>query len=737
MALRLLRAYAVTLVLLALASMLLTASTALGAALHRSGADLLVLLPLAVVGVVAVSVLALDLAWRRRTDLELARLRGVRGTAALRVAAGPAVGAAVVGGVLGLGASAVLSAVPPPGWSLPGRPGAAEVGWGLGAAVVVGLVAATACLAVLRRPLAPTSTVTGPQPVVPPTLVAVGGVGLVVVSVVSLYRAEQPAAGSSALVLAASAVLGLTWGQVLVWVVRALPVGEGRSTAYVLAVRRLASRRHGARLRLVVAASVVVVATWSGASAAGSWAREADQLRVGAPLQVALPDTSALDVWRLTRDLDPDGRWLMAGAVLDDRPDAALRAAYLDLSRYDRVSGDTLASTPGDLTGVLAPLQDVVPVEVVTGTRLSVAATYEPGSDEATPRRAVLSLAYLSDAGVVQPVDVRLRRGGREDASLVGATEAPACEQACVLLSVAATASGPGSGVGAGRPGRVVLDELSLEGADLVPDGLVDDRDAGAPPARALVLDRSYLPLAARAPLPVLVAGDPTWPAEGPRAPGIGGTARPLTEVGARAALPLVVGAGVVGDLPAALAATRGSVTGVRSVVLAREDTPAAVMAALTDAGAEPPVTTATQGDAALGAAAGGERHLRQVVAVGATGLALLCLVGAAAGMSDDARRDQAALSLVGVTAGTRRRAAIVEAGLVCAGTLVATALGSLLVVRTVTGAAALTPTGATLLPPPQAYDGSRVLVVAVAAAGAWLLLVVTTRRDHSTRAPR
>lgn len=729
---RLLRAYAGPLILLLLASVVLSTSAALGTAIQRAGGDLLVLLPVAVLGVVTMTVLSLDLAWRRRPDLVLARLRGVRGIGAVRVAAGPATTAVITGGVLGMGLAGIVAARPPDGWVVPMRLGSAEIGAIAATTAVSLLVVAIGSLAVLRVPCAPTAVHSGREQLTPDVLVRVGGIGLVVLSVVALSRADQPSAAASAVVLAGSAVLGLASGQLLVWVRHALTavVGSRRSTSSLLGLRRAGSADHSARLRLVVAAAVVAAAAWSGSAATGSWALEADALRVGAPVQVKLPDTSALDTWLLTRTLDPEARWLMAAAVSDDRTEAAKRFAYLDLERYDRVAGDALAETSGDVADATSRLRDAPRVQVVTGSRLVLEARFDPGAAGGTASRRIRFAAdYLGDEGFVQRVSLRLRPTTPGGTSLSGEQDVVACERACVLLAVVA--------IGPSSPSpRLAIDRFQLDGTDLVGEGWVDlQADADASPTRTLDFVSGYLPVDAKASQPVLTAGSPTWSDEGPRAPGIGGTDRPLVEVGSRPALPLLLGAGLLGDLPVALAGSRSSVSGVTSIVLARADTPPEVMAGLEDAGAQPPVVPDPAGEAELGPAASGEQRLRQVVAAAGAALALLGLIGASSSLGRASRRDAAALRLVGVGASTRRGASLVEAGVLGAGVSAATAVGGWIAVIALTEKAPLTPTGPTLLPPPGAFDASLWGVVVLGAAGAWIVSTLVARRERRTTA--
>ncbi|WP_300402029.1 hypothetical protein [Nocardioides sp.] len=734
---RLARVHATELMVLGGTTAILSSAGVLAWALHRSGGDLLVTFPLALLGLVGVTLASLDLAWARHHDLLVARLRGVHGVTALRVVAAPAWAAVLLGTIVGPAAASGFLGAAPARWPTPDR-------WGVGegvAAAAVGLICAGVAtgttLTLFRLPIAATfvSGRTARQPLTPAAVARVAGIGLVVLAAITLYRATQPSAASSAVVLAGAGVGGLTVGQLAVWGLRGLSRTSAgrRTTAGLLGVRRATSTEHAPRLRLAVAAAIVGTAAWSGAAAADAWGHESEALRVGAAISLYLPETSALQTWQLTQELDPEGRWLMAAAVKDDRDESELRVAYLDVERYERVAGPVLDATTGSLAGVVEDLRDAPGVEVFTGARLTASAHHRPargGGERARTPSLRLSVEYLDGSGVVQKVELRLRPDEPDQPdALSGEIALPQCEVGCVLLGLTATGRSRASG-------RLTLDTLVVDDTDVSGDGWVSpDGPADEPPSRTLALDRRSVPAAARTDQPVLTAGDPSW-TDGPaRVVGIGGGDRPITRLGSRAALPLVLGAGLVGDLPVALAGSRGSVSGVRSVVLARGDTPPDLLTALVDRGADEPVRIDPGSSRALGPSAAADLHLRTLVAVGSGLLALAALLGGARGRRGAARRDAASLRVIGIVAGVRRRARLVEALLLGTTVLAATSVGGWLTMAAVTHRVRLVPTGPARLPEPDAVDATSAVVAAALAAVVWMAVLLVAGRERRVAA--
>lgn len=711
--LRAVRAHGGPFVLVALVVAVAVAAAVLATSVTGTGGDAVrpaTSVPLLLLALVVVPVPALELARRRRDELALVRVRGAYGARLVTLVAGESVIAVTAGGVVGvgMGVGAVRFLHVP--WDTPTRLGGAELAAaGLVTAGAAVLAAGCAWL-VVREPLATAirrPTWTGPGASAS-FLGLVSGVGALVVASLAAYQSRAGAGGS--LVLAGSALIGFAVGQVVVW---ALPLaltraGLGvatRSTGLLLGLRRTLATEHATRLRAVIAAGVVVAAAGSAVTATDGWADESARLRQAAPLRLDLPDATALATLLLTRRLDPDGRWLMAGAVIADRPEAENRVAWLDLARFDRVAGGFLDVTPAEVGPATDALRNAAPVQVVTGETLEVQA----GSGVAVARPVTVTLEYVGDAGFLTSAEVTVAAGS------VARSPVDDCAEACVVLRVSASAAVEVAGL---RLGEADL----LTGMRWVADGSGDVTRPGG-----LILDEGLagVPADAVAPAPVLTAGDPDFGDGVPIVPGIGGSSRPVASVGSRAALPLVEGAGLLVDLPVALAAARGLVVTVDQLVLARADTPEQVLAGLRDAGAQAPEETASTGSV-LGTRTLAEERVRRVVGLAAALLGLLVVASGRRRRVRASRREQAALRLVGVTARELRRAVLVEAILLATVAALATAVGGWVAAVTVVDGAGLVPTGPTRLPFGSAASSTVLagvaLAVAVVVAGGSLL---------------
>ncbi|MCW2792453.1 MAG: FtsX-like permease family protein, partial [Nocardioides sp.] len=340
---------------------------------QSAGTSPMLAVPLLLLGAVAVPATGRELASARRGEIAMSRLRGLRGAELYTLLAVEPLLVLVLGGIAGTVLGAAGSWLASRLWvdadaALPGLSallaGAAIVVVGLGA-VLVGMAGA------LREPLSEQVSIAA-RPRAAATAAVFANVLVIVAAVVAVYRSGVVGQDPDLLVLAGPALVGLAIGQVVVWLIRlAARAAVGRTThgslAGFLAVRRLARVADAATpLRILVAACVVAALSVTAATQVNTWTDDTARLRTGAPLQISLADTDAVGALALTRRLDPDGRWLMAGAVTDDRPEAALRTAWLDLGRWDRVAGAYLAGTPASV-GDVGALTDAEPVEVVTG----------------------------------------------------------------------------------------------------------------------------------------------------------------------------------------------------------------------------------------------------------------------------------------------------------------------------------------------------------------------------------
>ena len=318
-----------------------------------SGTSAAVGVPLLALGLVAVPTSGRQLAAIRRQEIAVARLRGVTGgQLAVTLAVEPFL-VLVLGSLVGLAAGALVAAAAAGLWV------GAELSLGVtvlptvALIVVVGLAAVLVGMAgALREPLAEqVSVAERPRPA--STAALFFSVLLLVAAVVVAYRSSVVDAQDPGwVVLAGPALVGLALGQLTVWVVRLLALAgvrwTGRSALPAfLATRRLARTAEAASpIRLVVAATVVAGISLTGAQQVGQWSEDTARMRAGAPYRISLADADVEEALGLTRELDPDGRWLMAAALVPDEGSVPARRAFLDMSRYDAVVGDFFADTP-------------------------------------------------------------------------------------------------------------------------------------------------------------------------------------------------------------------------------------------------------------------------------------------------------------------------------------------------------------------------------------------------------
>jgi hypothetical protein len=634
-----------------------------------------------------------DLARRRRAELTLVRLRGAPGLRLLLRVAGEPAAVVLIAGVVGLSAGGVAVRLLRTTWDLHRLIGLGQL---VPAVLLVGalaVVAAGSSLVVAREPLQVAlrrPSWSGPGAGVR-FVGLVAGIATMLAALLAVYAGTGDDPGS--LALTGPVVLGVAVGQLLVWTTRAVSFAAGRaagarSTAWLLGVRRALGVEHAAGLRAAVAAGVVAVSSLGAVVATAGWADESARLRLGAPLRLDLPDGTAHGSLLLTRRLDPEGRWLMAAAVNDGRDEARYRTAWLDLERYDRVASDFLSSTSVDVDPAVEDLRAAPAPRWVTGDGIELSA--------AGPEAAVVVVSYVGDGGSVGSVAVPLGTG-----------RAPVddCAEGCIVLSLAA------------RSAAVEVTGLSLGGTDLLDRTWVDAAGEAVGHGAVLVEPGAVVrPADAVGPQPMLVAGRLDYDGDSPQVDDVGGATRDVQQVGTRPALPLVQGAGLLGDLPVALAGAPGTVPAVRTLVLARSDTPDHVLAALREAGAGPPVEL----DPAHGGLDGQQRaedRVRRVGLVAATGLGLLALLTGGRRRQQGHAHDDAAMRLVGVPPAELRRARLVEAAVLAALVLGATLVGGWLAVVTVVDSSGLVPRGPALLP--LDMSPSIGLLVGTAVAGA------------------
>lgn len=671
-----------------LAAVVVAALLVAGQFTRHTGLSWGFVLPLVVLAAVAFPTAGAELAAARREEIGVARLRGMHGRWYLvDLVAEPAL-SLVVGALLGAGLGGCLNSLLVTGWL--GVESAATIGTLIG---VIGLSVLAGLLLLLvgmtralREPVA--AQIAG---AVRPRPAGAGAtffsVSVFVAALVAAYRSGAQAQQADLVVLAGPALLGLAAGQLAVW--------GARDTARVLLRRRgslagsLACRRVargdvlGAPLRLLVAAGVVAAVTMGGAAATADWSRDAGRISAGAPLVLTFPGSPA-NALSVSHRADPQGRWLMAGARLFSDSRAQSREVWLDTSRYARVVGDFLADTPAAagsrmVTRDAARLRQPPPGPVTTASRWRITATM---GDFKRPADVHVEVAYAGDAGATtRPIEVSVP----PDSTRSSVLRLPDCRQGCRVTAMSVGEGPPCAGSAAynglcDRP-RFSLRELDFGGIDLLHQpwtpvasaaGHADGIVAFGPGAATVSLTKTgrvdLEAPAARSAVPALTTRGITWdPGVGPVVRNPGGDALPPRVLGRFAALPVVAGAGSLADLPLALRQSAPAVPAIKTLVLARADTPVAVLNAVTGGHRDRFVPAAAFQNHLAKDAEAVRSQGYAVIAAACLLLGPLSLGLTATRQREDRRRQTAALRLLKVTRRQRRRATLHELALECA----------------------------------------------------------------------
>jgi hypothetical protein len=511
---------------------------------------------------------------------------------------------------------------------------------------------------------------------------------------VGLYQAVANPGSSAWVVYAGPAALGLLGGIVAGWIVLTLgriatATGREHLTHSLVAGRLARTTDAGAPLLVLVAAGVIAVVSGGAAVAVDNWVEDSGRVNTGAPIVMNL-DGDAATVLSVTEKVDPDGQWVMAGVRVfeDDRP--VSRRVFLDTARYDRVVGEFLDVTPAISASRAVPelrqRSESLPTAAVIGNGVwQVSASIGNFTRTAD---LVIRLDYTTPAGRENrtvELSIEPNTSGR------ARTRLGDCGQGCAITSISVSEGRPCTQVveDLGECNRpvIALSEVVAGQTDLLAESwqLVPSDDADQPgelqadaEARTLVVrparrgSSTIAPPSDTTALPVLVT-DNTNLAAGLPVESPGGDTRPADVVGAFDVLPVVSAGGTLADLRRALTGALPTVPDAQSFVLAREDTPTSVLAALREAGAGKPVPAATVG-AELAARADAARvKVGLVVAIAGLLVGALALAAPLTRMRRDRAHDEAVLRLLGVRHSIRAAATRLEltiSAIIAAGTV-------------------------------------------------------------------
>ena len=661
----------------------------LGSAAHLPAGSAL---GLVLLGLVALAAQCATSIRSRTPEVALARLRGVRGVGLLRAAVSEPTAVLTAATVAGSALAATGGPILARRWT--GTDAAFRMGadeWATaGALLVVGFAVIVAVS--WRTAYQPLQGLIDAHHRPRPAGTAGSFVMLLAVfgAAVSTYQARQLGAGRADwLSFLSPALIGLTAGQLAIWLLavccRAVQL-SGRLDARLpsfLTVRRL-SRRAGAvaAVRLVVAGVVVAGVATMSFLGSRAWSDATARIETGGPVAYNVP-TGALQAYTASHRADPAGRWLMAESASADPSGGSARDLFADTTRWQRVVGDFFAGTPvGDVTRSLDAVAADTPVEAVRATTASVRFTVLsarralPGPRRlGRARRGLLgydfiplqlSIDYVDDRGQAETLSlpprpwrapVRLGRG------VVGYTvPVPDCARACAVRAVSVQ----------GRThARVRMTSLTFGRLRLLQPGeralspVSGNHVTAAVRGGGLALDvtdpydlHPLLRFEPRQAAAIATAPSRLTRARGrPQADGLDGSPRPVSVDGRTRALPLLGREGVLLDLGAALRGAGGQLPDTTSLVVARSDTPPAVLRRLQATGVVGVQRTVTSvrdrietDDAAVG--------VRLYLLLAVLGL-LVCAVSVLASVTEQRRErrgEAAALRSAGVRAASLAR---------------------------------------------------------------------------------
>lgn len=660
---------------------------------ERAGTSPRLAVPLLLLGAVAVPATGRELANARRTEIAIARLRGLQGGELYTLLAVEPLLVLLLGGVLGLllgGIGAWLAGL---AWvdASAALPGPSAVVAGL-VIVAVGLAAVLLGMAgALREPLSQQVSIAA-RPRLASTGAMFASVLILVAAVVAVYRSSVVTSGDPDwVVLAGPALVGLAVGQLVVGLLRLvarLALGRTAQGALpgFLAVRRLARVADAATpVRVLAAASVVAALAVTGAADVDDWTDDTARLRAGAPLQVEL-DTDARGALGLTRDLDPEGRWLMAAVLVPGQGSVPARRAFLDTSRYDAVVGDFFARTAAaDVGARIGRLSGDNPT-IATGdmVQATVRGVSARRSGEVRPR---VTVAYLDQRGRSSETTIPLRIGP-DGAEATATQPLRGCAGGCSITELVLDRSRD-----SGLPW--LLTGLDFGGVDgLALDWrTVPSRILSAPPVELRSVDEGLLvpsfdrplgafPAGGAARLSVLATDSATWEDEPPLVDSPGGDERRADVVARLPALPLVEADGLLADLSLAAAGAPPTVPAAEVRVLARADTPPGLLADLTAAAGHEARTLAAVDAATADETGAAQARVYSLMAGFCLLAALLVLAAAVARQRAAWLREVAALRVIGVPTDQLRGSGLVEVLWLVTAVVLATVVGAVAAVR-------------------------------------------------------
>lgn len=670
---------------------------------RAAGTSWALVVPLLLLGLLAVPASGQELAAARRQEIGVARLRGSTGPELVRLVLPEPMLAIAIGTVVGVPVGTWGTRAATAYWlGEAAGPGRAA----LLAALAVAAVGVVAVYVGMRRTVVeplPHQLTSGERPRRATTWSAFGALFWLVAAGVALYRSGVAADDPDGLTLAGPALVGLAAGQLAVWTIAAtsrllVARTSHRSTSAWLAARRLRRTADIAGpLRLLVAATVVATVALAGVSAVHAWTDDTARLQTIGSTRVPM-ELGAGPALALTDRLDPAGRWLMAGVSVQEDGAEAGRRTFLDLGRLETVAGNGLAGTPaaalpGRVALALGDRPGDAGRHAVRGRTLTVAIS---GSTDHRRHQGVLvEVSYVTDDGYVGSVGTFVPSHPPGPGRPVTAPVAD-CRRGCWVSAVEVTRAGfftvenergerSRERFTGGNAGPLVVTRLDLGGHDLLDQDWVAEGDGSGSGPAGLFVRRTpdnglaFVPEGAGLPLDVLETTGLERGEESPAVSTPGGLSRPARVVGHLDALPLVGTAGQLGDLRAAVVGDQPTVPAGEVFVVAAADTPQALLDRVVRAGGHDPVSLSEESAAVARSSGAEQAPVFVLMSLACLAVAIVVLVSAGARQRQRQRVEVAALRVVGVRREDIRWAARLELAVQTLAAVVVGLLGGVL----------------------------------------------------------
>jgi putative ABC transport system permease protein len=291
-------------------------------------------------------------------------------------------------------------------------------------------------------------------------LILIAAAAAALITAASRAHPAAPDATDLALPILLAVAAGLLVG-LLVLAVSTLWVrwsARRRALSSYVAARTVRRRREGTMVILPVTAALTVAVFTIGVSlAASTWRASAAATQVGAPLSYST-NLSLTRAVGLTRELDPQGRWLMAAAQdfpnADEVTSITQPRVVLDTTRLARVASWPSQWTGTSVAGVARELGPQRPSVNLRGERLTMTVENQVDGDY---RQLGVIVTVLDDNGALREIAVGPFPQGRSTAS----ARLGACARSCQLQSI--SFGGPSALVEA-MHGRASIESFTVDG---------------------------------------------------------------------------------------------------------------------------------------------------------------------------------------------------------------------------------------------------------------------------------